>query len=266
MNNEKFNPIAKLPTLPGAKIASDELETNVIDSTYPPVKNTEQKIEKPQIEIRIKPAVTEEKVDETTEEKRITLVRVTILISLIVLVFAGILLTLQLVPKIMGGVSHLSQPFSSLFVSKNQTTSTSTKPTNVPAYIPLVSNTTEVTPIVVNVVASTTTTTRQPTIISQPKAPAKLLVTIISTVFNGYQTVVKFNVQNVGGTTSNPWSFSATLPSSITPTYYSVQQAPITAKGGVIFTLGFTADQYQNTPAQIILYTQNGNTTSYLSY
>jgi hypothetical protein len=236
MPKEKFNPIAELPLLPGVDIANDEVVTNIIDATYPPIDGPNKNTVNPQIEIRLK----EEKLEETTTEKengkRLVIVRTIILICLIVLVFIGIFLTLSFVPKMASNISNFSK---SLFVSQKtagpSTTSTSTQTST----IPLVATSTTQT------IATISTTT------PQQKTPAKLVATILSTNAIGNQVIVKFNIQNIGGTTSGKWSFVATLPSNATPKYYSVTQAPLTPQSGVIYTLGFNANQ--DLPVQIVV-------------
>lgn len=253
MPKDKFNPIAQLPILPGTEIASDEKQTNIIDSTYPPIDTPTGEIKKPQIEIRIKPSEVEDPMDQTKEGKRLTAVRLTILISLIVLVFAGILLTFQLVPKLMSSFSGANQPLGMLI------TSTSTNQ-QVPATIPLV-----VAPTLSIPTAAVTVSPMKPAITTspviapiaiatQPKTPAKIIANLISTDIVGNQALVKFNVQNIGGTTSGSWSFAVNLPSNITPKYYSQTQSPLTPGSGVINTLAFSADQYLELPALVAIY------------
>jgi hypothetical protein len=233
MPKEKFNPIAELPLLPGAEIADDEKQTNIIDSTYPPIEHPDKDSEKLLIGNLLKndAGVTLNKLDTKKESSRhLVIVRATILACLIAVVIFGIFLTLKFVPKIAGNMSNFSQSFSSLIVP-NKTigpVSTST-PNQIPAYIP-------------------------PTATSTTKTPAKLAVNILSTNIINNRTTVVFNVQNIGGTTSGIWSFSATLPSNATPKYYSVVQNALTPQSGVIYTLEFTADQYTNTPIQITIY------------
>ena len=242
MTPEKFNPIAQLPTLPGAEIANDDLQTSIIDATYPPIDAPKDKM-KPQIEIRVKPAQSTETTDDaglTTETRRLMLVRITILISLIVLVFAGILLTLQLVPKIMSGIPDFNQSFTYLFTDKHSTSSTSTKNT-IPTYVPLVASSTPIVTTYVPPVVTQEPTVSEP-ILTNPKTPAKIVANIISNNTYGNQTVVRFNTQNIGGSTSGVWSFSASLPSTVNPHYYSVAQSPLTSKSGIINTLTFTTD------------------------
>jgi hypothetical protein len=126
--------------------------------------------------------------------------------------------------------------FSKHFSTNPSTTSTSTQTTT----IPLVATSTQQT------VATISTTA------PQQKTPAKLVATILSTNAIDNQVIVKFNIQNIGGTTSGKWSFVATLPSNITPKYYSVTQAPLTPQSGVIYTLNFTADT--DLPVQITIF------------
>jgi cytoskeletal protein RodZ len=237
MPKEKFNPIAQLPILPGTEVASDEAQSNVIDSTYPAPEPLVRDTQKPKIEARFKTPVPDEIVIEKESGKNLTVTRTIILFSLIVLVVLGILLTLNFVPRIANSniISSLGNSFSSIFISKEVHNSTTTS-----------TATTETTP-------TASTSTHQATA-SQPATPANLTVSILSTNIVGSQTMVRFNVQNIGGSTSGPWSFSATLPSRETPKYYSEAQAPLTPQSGVIFTLGFIADQYPNTPVQVTLY------------
>lgn len=256
MPKEKFNPIANLPELPGAEIVNGD-DNPTLTSKYPPTEVPEKENAKqPQIEIRLKPAMSENEVKEKIEEKesnRLTLIRSTILVSLIVLVIIGIFLTVQVVPRIISNIPTFSQSFSYLFVSKNTATSTANKNSNqVPAYVPLVvtstpTNSTPTNPIVNPVFSNPITKVAQ-------KTPAKLIANLISTNTFGYQTVVKFNIKNIGGSTSGTWSFSATLPSNINPVYYSTVQNPLTSQSGVINTLTFTQDQYINSPVLISIY------------
>ena len=237
MPKDKFNPIAQLPILPGTEVASDEAQSNIIDSTYPAPGPSIEDIKKPKIEVRLKTPMPDEVVVEKESGKNLIAVRTIVMFCLIVLVVLGILLTLNFVPRIANSniISSLGNSFSSIFISKEvhnaTTTSTATTATN----------------------ATTATTAHQATA-SQPATPANLTVSILSTNIVGNQTMVRFNVQNIGGSTSGPWSFSATLPSNETPKYYSEAQAPLTPQSGVIFTLGFIADQYPNTPVQVTLY------------
>lgn len=240
MASEKFNPIAKLPILPGSEIANDDLQTSIIDATYPPIDGPNEKM-KPQIEVRVKPAKSTESTDRSGQipgSKRLAMIRLTILISLIVLVLAGILLTLQLVPKVMSSLPNVSQSFAYLFNSKKSTTATSTQ---YVALVPMKETPAAKTPA--PIVKSPT-----PAVV-KTESPAKLVANIVSTTAVGNRVQVVFDIQNVGGKTSGAWSFSATLPSQINPKYYSVLQSPLLPQSGVINTLTFTADQ--DLPIQI---------------
>lgn len=263
MPNEKFNPIAQLPILPGITIASDEvaadIKADVVDSTYPPLEPLNKEDKRPQIEIRIKPPTEEELQDDTPEKKHLMMVRAAIFLSIVLIVFIGIFLTLTTVPKIFSNASDFSKSFSSLFISKKIATTTNVS-NQAPVYIPLIATSTPTAIVVTSNPIVTKPITVQPVVETpsattyQPKSPAKIISNIISTNIIGNRTIVKFNVQNVGETTSGVWSFAATLPSSATPKYYSVAQRALTPKSGVVYTLGFTQDQYTNTPVQITIY------------
>jgi hypothetical protein len=259
MPKEKFNPIAELPILPGAEIVDDEKETNLIDSTYPSTEPLNKDTKKPQIEIRLKPEDPDEAViypKETKASKNIIGVRLIVLGCLILLVLLGIFATISFMPKLASNVSNFSKSFTSIFASKKTPsptlTSTST-PAEPVAVIPLVATTT---PKVIQTLPTVTNqpNSASPVISAQPKYPSKLVATILSTNIVYGRTIVRFNIQNVGGTTSGSWSFAATLPSNITPVYYSVVQAPLAPQSGVIYTLGFTANQYSNFPIQINIF------------
>lgn len=246
---EKFNPIAKLPILPGTEAASDDDVTNVIDSTYPPIpaekiSEIEKELKKPKIEIRVKPSEPAKVIVKEEEKDQLFSVRVIILVCLVALVIFGIFLTLTIVPKIFKNVTNFSQSFGSLFMSNKVATTTNVTPA-VTATIPIVSTPTP-SPTAPTYNQPTPTPTNNAPVNS---APAKIVSNLISTQAIGNRIIARFNVQNIGGTTSGTWSFTATLPSSITPTYHSVAQNPLAPKSGVIYTLTFTATE--DLPIQI---------------
>ena len=246
MKDEKFNPIANLPpTLPGAEIV-DDVEPYTVDPKIQPTETKEAEHKSPQIEIRMKPPAAEEEEDQTVEGKRLTIIRIAVLVSLIVLVLAGILLTIAVVPKIMSGVSNFNRSISAFLTPQNKTTSTTVTSNKVPAYIPLVATST----ISSNKPVVTTSTSTE----KIAKTPASLVSSIVSTNSVYGRTTIKFNIQNVGDSTSGRWSFSVKLPSSVTPVYYSAEQSALAPQSGVIYTLGFTPDQYNNSAVQITIY------------
>lgn len=238
MPKEKFNPIAEFPILPGAEIASDEKQSNIIDATYPPIEPLKNKSKLPNLEMYIKEKKPEKMVIENINKNKLFVIRAVIVTILVVLILVGIFLTLNFIPRIASNVSDYSKSLATIFVSTNKATTTaSTTPTKK------VATTSK---------AKTVVTT--PTKIIQQKTPAKLVVNILSTEAIGNRVIVRFNVQNIGGTTSGKWSFSAKLPSTFTPNYYSVVQNSITPQSGIIYTLGFDADQ--DLPVLITLYTK----------
>ena len=238
MTDEKFNPIANLPHLPGAEIVDDNTETNIIDSTYPPIDGPNKDMIKAKIESTSKTLISDSDIPDQRPPKTTNLLvtRIVISIVLIALIFGGILLILQITPSVVNFFGGATKSITSLFVS-NKTN------TKIPTTIALVATSTPVNTSVSNTVA-------------RPKTPAKLIAAVMSTDQVGGRTILKFNVQNTGGTASGPWSFSVNLPSTQTPVYTSVQQASLTQYSGVINTLEFTADQ--DYPISITLYTQQG--------
>jgi hypothetical protein len=245
--DNKFNPIVQLPMLPGAEVASEEAVANLVDSTYPP--------KAPHISVHLKGArrpEPEEVIVEKEEGKNMTVIRAVILVGLIVLVIFGIFLTLNLVPKLASSVSGFSKAFTSIFVSNKPATpaTTGTSTQAVATAQPAATSTAQT---VATVPVANQSTATQPAT-APVKTPAKIVPNILATNAIGNRVTVVFNIQNNGGTTSGPWSFSATLPSSQTPTYYSVAQAPLAPKSGVIYTLGFNASQ--DLPVQIAVYTK----------
>lgn len=241
MNPRKFNPIDPL-TLPGADVVKD-LEAHATASKYPPTEVADKIENKPQIEISLKPAAIDEEEEYTPEQKeshRVTLVRAVILIALIILVFVGILLTLQVVPKVLSKLPNFGQAFNYVFVSKNSTTTPAT-------------TTISATPIK-NAGATVTATTSAQTTPSAKRAPDHILGVVMSTNYIGNQTIVKFNIQNVGETTSGTWSFSVRTAENPTPVYYSTAQNPLTPKSGSFYTLSFPTTQYSDLPVIISIF------------
>jgi hypothetical protein len=247
MAKDKFNPIGQLPILPGAEATNQETAVNLVDSTYPP--------KAPHIEVHLKGTrrpEPEEVIIEKEESKNLTVIRAVILVGLIILVIFGIFLTLNLVPKLAGSVSGFSKAFTSIFVS-NKTATPATTSTSTQAVATVQPVATSTVQTVATIPMANQSTATQPTA-APAKTPAKLVSNILATNAVGNRVTVVFNIQNNGGTTSGPWSFSATLPSSQTPTYYSVTQAPLTPQSGVIYTLGFNANQ--DLPIQVAVYTK----------
>lgn len=266
MTDEKFNPIANLPNLPGAEIVDDETETNIIDSTYPPIDGPNKDMIKPKIESVSKTLIENSDTPNQQPSKNTNLfvTRIVISVILIALIFGGILLILQVTPPIVNFFGGATKSISYLFVS-NKTN------TKIPTTIALVATSTPVnnTSVATDTTKATTTpavttqpatstpvTTTTPNTVARPKTPAKLIAAVMSIDQVGNRTILKFNVQNTGGTPSGPWSFSVNLPSTQTPVYNSVQQASLTQYSGVINTLEFSADQ--DYPISITLYTQQG--------
>lgn len=254
MAKERFNPIAELPNLPGAEIANDEEMANIIDSTYPPVGPSNKEAAKRQAEDNPKPTELDEVIADKKENEHLMAVRIFLLIGFILFVFLCIFLTLNYMPKIADNVSNFSKSVTSIFSSK--------KKAAAPANIPLVATST----LGTVAVTPTATTNTQPAtttlvVVSKPKAPARLLVGILSTYAVGNRTFVRFNVQNIGESASGPWSFSAILPSAETPNYHSQTQASITPKSGIVYTLGFNANQ--DLPVHITLYTKQGTVNNF---
>lgn len=259
MPKEKFNPIAKLPTLPGEDAANDELRSNTTDSTYPPTEPLNNEIKKTQLEINSKPIKSDEAENEKNKKRHLAVIRITIIVLLAILIFLGILLTLRVVPKIISNVPNFGQTFRSLFVSDVSNISNISDSDTTQTSLPAATST----PPLSNAVSTST----YPTATYQPKTPARLLVGILSTNTFGNRTFVRFNVQNVGGTPSGTWSFSANLPSSETPTYYSNIQNSIAPQNGIIYTLGFIADRNTfYTQPQITLYTNQGTYNPGVNY
>ena len=241
MPKDKFNPIDELPILTGAKIANDEEQSNIIDATYPPIEPLKENSLLPQLEMYRKEKKPEKAVIENSDRKKLFAIRTVIVVILITIILLGMFLTLNFVPRIADNVSNYSKSFYSIFVTtKNVTQIASTTPIKKSQPV--------------NVVA-TPTPTPSPT--STPKtsvaSPAKLIVGILSTDAIDNRVIIRFNVQNVGGTASGKWSFSVKLPSNSTPNYYSVVQNSIAPQNGIIYTLGFDADQ--DLPPQITLHT-----------
>jgi|GEM_PF-4952961 len=277
MPKEKFNPIAQIPNLPGATIQdlsdimNKDMESHTPPPKYPPTEVFNNTSDKPMIEIRLKKldqsdpeAPKEPTKDEKKAEESIGITRIVIFIILIVLIFAGIYFTLRIVPALIGKISNSSQSFTSLFISKNTATPVTNSENEVPATVPVntyVATSTAIVP------AATSTTSykpavaagngysgQNPTNYTQPKTPARIVSSVISATPYGNRTIVRFNIQNVGGTTSGAWSFSVALPSSVTPVYYSQIQNALTPQSGVIYTLQFTQDQYANAPIQVTIH------------
>jgi hypothetical protein len=260
MNDKKFNPIVQLPTLPGAEIAQD-FAPHTPPEKYPPTEVTNKNGDKPRVEIRMKPAESkepEELQDQNTESKRLTLIRAVILVCLIVLILAGILLTIQVVPQIISKVSNIGGTFNYLFVSKKTNTANNTPSsislvaTTTPNQNNIFSTTTSANTSAINNVSNNNNNNNQVDAQNAAvKTPAKLIAMVMSTEIVGNRTYVKFNVQNVGGTTSGKWSFTAKLPSSATPVYYSQIQNPLSPFSGIFFTMGFVDDR--DTPVEITI-------------
>ena len=266
MTDEKFNPIANLPHLPGAEIVDDNTETNIIDSTYPPIDGPNKDMIKAKIESTSKTLISDSDIPDQRPPKTTNLLvtRIVISIVLIALIFGGILLILQITPSVVNFFGGATKSITSLFVSNKTNTkipttialvATSTPVNTTPATTATTKATT--TPVVATQPAtSTPINTSVSNTVARPKTPAKLIAAVMSTDQVGGRTILKFNVQNTGGTASGPWSFSVNLPSTQTPVYTSVQQASLTQYSGVINTLEFTADQ--DYPISITLYTQQG--------
>ena len=74
-----------------------------------------------------------------------------------------------------------------------------------------------------------------------PSLPADLYVHIVSEYVDQYGNgTVTFNVQNIGGTTSGTYYFSAVMPTSTMTPYTSVLQAPLTPGSYISDTLHFS--------------------------
>jgi hypothetical protein len=86
--------------------------------------------------------------------------------------------------------------------------------------------------------------------------------------FTGNETVgVRFEVRNDGDANTGAWTFSAALPSMITPTYSSPIQNSLRPGESIQFTLGFSAltNQYSNLitinadPSSMVVESNEGN-------
>jgi hypothetical protein len=249
MAEERFNPIAKLPTLPGGEIVNDEIESNIIDSTYPP--------KQPPVEAHTEKA-SDKLAKEEAKNKRLMIIRTVILIGLVAFIFLGIFITLNYLPRIAGNASNFSKSFASIFVSKKTPspalTSTST-PTQTKTLVAVPQTAT-------STALATIATPRTASYSKSYSKPARLVVGVLSTNTIGDKTFVRFNVQNVGNAPSGQWSFSATLPANTAPTYYSGVQNSIGGQSGIIYTLAFYTDRYQYYPAYITVQSNQGTTNS----
>lgn len=243
MTDQKFNPIkdAELPPLPGQDVTHDIIIENTQDAQSrekiptptPPVPNPQKKI----IFNSVEPKVVEE---ETSHSK--VAVRYVVLISLIAIIFVGFVLTIRFIPKIVSAVG-------SLFTQKNTTTQ------NVPVTVTTTGMPYATTSEITNIPLYTTpikTSTSTNNVSPNKYADLKVEVLSINTIAGGVS--VKFNVQNIGNTTSGTWTFRADLPEARNPVYYSQIQSPITPQSGVVYTLQFTVTPSQYNQVVIKLF------------
>lgn len=64
-----------------------------------------------------------------------------------------------------------------------------------------------------------------------------------TSVPSGLKTAFRFAIQNTGTKDSDNWSFNASLPSTLHPTYYTQTQASLKAGERVEYTLGYIKDK-----------------------
>jgi hypothetical protein len=89
--------------------------------------------------------------------------------------------------------------------------------------------------------AKTTTTAPATTAAPRSYAPADLSVRIVAESVDQYGNgIVTFNIQNVGGTTSGSYYFSAQMPTQRPLPYTSTLQAPLKPSSYIVDTLRFS--------------------------
>ena len=291
MTPKKFNPLTDLPSSSDQKPTPDEvpekdMELNIDPGTYeeiPPTMDTpatasvtitpeprpETMLENRLIlEAEQKKAEEERKAREEKQKKdrERTLIENIIVGIIVGLLFVIAIVALRFLPTFLGSIS-------SLFANRNNTVATSTVATSTTE-----TRTAYVVPVQTTKPAATSTSyitynsTTTPTNTSTGRADLSVKIVSVNT-FAG-RTSVRFNVQNIGGTTSGAWTFSVTLPSTADPIYYSIIQAPITPLSGVIYTLGFDTMPLirQNNQISIRIFppitdaNRNNNSASYLIY
>lgn len=73
-----------------------------------------------------------------------------------------------------------------------------------------------------------------------PSAPADLAIVISDVSTQGGLTTVQFSITNVGGRTSDAYTFTASLPTADGYTYHSTRQYPLAPGDAIVNTLSFS--------------------------
>ncbi len=253
MTDQKFNPIAdaNLPPLPGQDVTYDAVKENTqtapTDATSEPIAST------PKIQKEIIFQTEEPKVVENNDQRKAFLQKVAIFFILLVIII-GIILIVQTLPKLINSTQSIISKNSTTTSATTQNTSAKTASTTLSqTAIPQV---------------TTTTKTQYPS----TNLKSDLAVKIFAVNNVGGRVDVHFNVENIGGSTSGPWTFSATLPSTVTPIYYSEVQTALSSKSGVVYTLGFSPTPGQNNLISIKIFppksetNDSNNVAMYLLY
>jgi len=204
----------------------------------------------------------EKNIWEKTKESFITAAIAAILVLIVILL---IWIPFKIIPKIyMNGSSYVASSLTSTFIpaANNNTTISSDAPTN-DTNTSAINNT--------NTSVSTNNTVEISNYVEKPDLAIRLVGTGIidrstrqfiktNTIGSNDEAGIRFEVVNIGNTPSGSWSFNATLPSNVTPSYNSDTQVSIGRGEGIQFTLGFDNPSTNN--AYISVSSSNNSETN----
>jgi len=242
MTDPNFTTTGQPQNLPGMDVPFENTQGSVPSDNENSVENV----------VNVPPSTTPPRVqvespapDEDERNHRTTIAYGIAVVFLVIVLIFGIMLIVWAIPKIVGSLKNSNKST----ISTTSATASSTEGTHTTPVITTISYTTATS-------TATSTNSTKKVVVS---GPADLRVQILSVNKIGDTISVRFNVQNIGHRASGNWTFSASLPSSITPIYHSEIQSSITPQSGFIYTLGFTPAPSQSGQISIRLFPQSGD-------